>query len=442
MTIRALLDEAAAEATVGLRIDLVEAHRRASARRRVVRRREVVVAASAVAVAAVIALIAVLLPVGGGRAAPPVPADPAEHRLGLPEHWYHAPAWVPPVTRHPMAAASMVLVTPQRPGWGRASMPGPVLVSADGRQYAGLPGWTTWDRDVALSADGRNVAWVTRRDDRGGPDPAVVHRIRLRDGRRSDVPLPKRVVSLRLLWQGDRLLMSVASPGKHWWMLGLADGSDVLRSGGRPPQALDGATTNNFQSPGDFLATTTDTSHPPAGRNVDFTYSNSPPNRRTGLAPVELEIGGSGGTYARRPIPPIDGRAVSEAAVLGWNEGGFVVRYDSWDGAEMAGVRLESYRWDGTTTGQISGVDPRGTYPVAVAWDFAGGPLVRARPSAIAVTDRDHLRFLAVEGWTVFGVWFWPGVLLALAVVASTVLVRRRLGSRPLSSGSDRESGP
>src|SRR5690348_10362489 len=134
MSVKALLDDAAAHATVGLRIDLAAAKRLADEHRARVRRRRTATMAAAAALAAVVTVIAILLPGSTFRAVSPAPAAPSKAPIGLPDRVYYSPPWTPPVTRHPMSAASMVLGTylhvPGQRGLG------PVLVSADGKHYA------------------------------------------------------------------------------------------------------------------------------------------------------------------------------------------------------------------------------------------------------------------------------------------------------------------
>src|SRR5690349_6130996 len=189
MSVKTLLDDAAAEATVGLRVDLAAAKRRSDERRARIRRRRTAVMTSAAAVAAVVTLIAILLPGSVFRAISPDPATPTEAPIGLPDRVYLSPPWTPPVTRHPMAAASMVLGNYLLTGDRGVSL-APVLVSADGKHYASLP-WSRHSSMVALSASGRDVAWMTQSDGEGRrPEHSTVHRIHLSDGRQRDVEFP------------------------------------------------------------------------------------------------------------------------------------------------------------------------------------------------------------------------------------------------------------
>jgi hypothetical protein len=241
MSIKTLLDDAAAEATAGLKIDLAAAQRQAERERARSRRWAGVL--TAVAVAAVIALIAVLMPGGVFRAVTPVPASSGKP-VGLPAHWFAAPVWTPPVTRHPMAAASMVLSAPLRTS-DRTTVDGPVLVSADGTGYASLP-WSAHDGRVSLSADGRDVAWVTQSWLPGdhGPARAVVHRIQLSDGRQRNFTIPAGVRVIQLLWAQNRLYVAGRTPGKnlpHTWSVAAGSDEPVLLCRCAPvPLGVDG----------------------------------------------------------------------------------------------------------------------------------------------------------------------------------------------------------
>ncbi|HST82574.1 MAG TPA: hypothetical protein VLL08_12640, partial [Kineosporiaceae bacterium] len=159
MSVKALLDDAAAEATVGLRIDLAAAKRQADEHRARVRWRRTAAMASAAAIAAVVAMIAILLPGSLFRATSSDPAAPTDAPIGLPDRVYYSPPWTPPVTRHPMYAASMVLGTYLAVDGVEGLAP--VLVSADGKQYASLP-WSRYGSTVALSTTGQDVAWLTQ----------------------------------------------------------------------------------------------------------------------------------------------------------------------------------------------------------------------------------------------------------------------------------------
>jgi hypothetical protein len=131
-----------------------------------------------------VALIAVLLPAGSSVHGLVLPADapaPLASVTGVPSSWYYAPPWTPPVTRHPMTAAVMVLEADLSYGgiFHRHGVRGPVLVSADGRTYASLPSWTDLDQDLQLSPDGREVAWYTLGR---SAEPGEIHRLTLATG--------------------------------------------------------------------------------------------------------------------------------------------------------------------------------------------------------------------------------------------------------------------
>jgi hypothetical protein len=209
--VNVLLDEAAAYAMAGQQIDLDLVLRRAAEQRSLrVRRSRRRGGTVVLAIAAAVALVAVLFPSSGvlrGDAGPAGKMASVPAVTGLPASWYYAPVWTPPVTRHPMAAAVMVLSAPltSGPAGPSGQRRGPVLVSADAATYASLPDWGDHDGGVTLSPDGRQVAWWTAPPARSGS--IVVHRLVLATGRQQDTTI-RPGVPLSMTFAGDDLYVS------------------------------------------------------------------------------------------------------------------------------------------------------------------------------------------------------------------------------------------
>ncbi len=414
MSVRVLLDDVAAEATAGLRIDLAAAVQQAADQRSRARRRATAAMASAVAVAALVALIAVLLPGPAFWARSVTPAAPSGERVGLPSHWYYAPPWTPPVTRHPMPAASMVLAAPLQTSWKGALSLGPVLVSADGRQYASLP-WTAGSGNVALAADGRNVAWTTTA---GGSDRnSVVHRIRLADGHEWSAALPAEAEVSRLVWQGDRLIVALVDRTG----LALPAGDRPLtRLSSLPTAAVDNVPLmdNSDFAAGDQLATPKQVRDPAGARTAELIQSLI-----AGRRAVSLQVGA--GT---RGIPITASDPVVAAWVLGWGEGGIVVRVQTSGSNGTRMTSLRRYSPDGRDVSIVSRRLDAPNYPIAVASEVAGsGVQVPGVWPTFPARDRSHLGYYAGR---VYSQPHLRTAVLVLAVLLGVVIlfvvVRRR----------------
>jgi hypothetical protein len=432
MSVKALLDDAAAAATAGLRIDLAAAKRRSDERRAAVRRRATAAMVAGVAVAAIVALITVLLPGAVFRAVPP--AAPTDRPTGLPDRWYYAPPWTPPVTRHPMAAASMVLASPLQVSWRGRIQDGPVLVSADGTQYASLP-WGRWDSMVSLAPSGRDVGWISQSDGRpGAPKRSVVHRIRLSDGRQRDATLPAGVRVDRLLWQGDRLFVSpvgVATGKSPGWVL--TPGSDLLHPVAEVPALMrqpvrvgHGDKWGDPNHPGgDAIALLFATQDPDDQRTVDVIRKASGP-AGSAEVPSTFTVTVTGSAARAVEIPIVGADPITDVQVLGWAEGGIVLRVHSENRLANESVSLRLANPDGSTTRIVSRQRATRIYPVAVATEVVGaGTIVPGAPPEFSSGDRSHLQFLAGRGYSLYGSWISSGALLLLAGLV-VLLVRRR----------------
>jgi hypothetical protein len=442
MSVKALLDDAAAEATVGLRIDLAAAKRQADEHRARVRWRRTAAMASAAAIAAVVTMIAILLPGGVFRATSSAPATPTEAPIGLPDRVYYSPPWTPPVTRHPMFAASMVLGTYLRAP-GQLGL-GPVLVSADGRQYASLP-WRRYDSAVALSAPGRDVAWATQADDRGnGPERAVVHRIHLSDGRQRDVELPRGEKIYRLLWDRDRLFVMAEkrSSGVVVAYL-LAAGRDELSAVAPPPAALEPVQVSlndgMIDPDPDLLISPLVVRESGGRRTADLirVAAVSPGDSGPAGKPT-LALRVSGGISADKRFPLAGSDPVTDAQVLGWADGGIVVRVHSRVGKyQNRSITLRIFNPETGASRTVTRGGQARAFPLAVATDVvAAGKTVPAAEPRFATHDRAHLRFLADlaldsgRGW-------WRPSFGVLALVVVLLAIRRRRRRRAAEQASD-----
>jgi hypothetical protein len=149
---RDAMDGAAASAVAGLTVDLLGAQRLVVERRRRRTRRWLAAAAAVLLLALTLTPVAALVPAVPAS----VPAGPAR----LPRTVAEAPAWIPTVAESPIGRALYVVqldpLTLNRP---QGRLLDPVLVGADGDGYRRLPA-SGQIRTVALSPDGRRVAWV------------------------------------------------------------------------------------------------------------------------------------------------------------------------------------------------------------------------------------------------------------------------------------------
>jgi hypothetical protein len=447
MSVKMILDDAAAEATAGLRIDLVAVRRQADQRRSLVRRRASAAMAAAIAVAAVAALVAVLLPSTVFRASNPEPAAPTDASTGLPDRWYYAPPWTPPVTRHPMAAASMMLAMPLQQGWSSWRHDGPVLVSADGTEYASVP-WGRWDGLAALSPSGRDIGWVTQTDSAtSGPEFPVIHRIRLADGRQRDAELPKGARVERLLWDGDKLIIGAPAGAatKGWSMAaGATEAWPVpeLPAAFAEPRALGHVYEGDDpEHPGGDAIASTFQVHDPEGQRVVETITGRDtldPGTAAERPSIDLSVSAGGGEPARE-IRVTASDPVMDAQVLGWAEAGIVVRIHSREPKYgNQGVSLRIFPADGSPSRIASKRVATLDYPVAVAVGVVGsGNVVVGDPPDFPVRDRAHLKYLVFQAWSAWGGYLQAGLALVLLLVVGAVLRRWRRRADP--GPTDRE---
>jgi hypothetical protein len=439
MTLKILLDDVAAAATHDLRIDVAAARERAAHRRRETRHRAAAVMTTAVAVAATVLLAVVLLPGATPRAT--TDQTPAGAPTGLPDRWYYAPPWTPPVTRHPMPAASMVLAVNLNTDLHWNSISGPVLVSADGRSYASLP-WGHHDSLVTLSRDGRRVAWVTQD---GGP--ATVHRVELATGKQRDDELPVHRVVDQMVWAGADLWASVdggsPSPPTTWKLPANAAPLKVCACVNAPLAAdahgrlLQPPTTTGSGVPG-AVAT-------PGLAGAGQLFSDvtgqraivSPAGTKVAVAVAEqergpfwLKIDGAQPRRFRLTGPePVEG-----AEVLGWAPGGVVLRVST-TGRLAPSRSIRLYDPAGGSYRVISRPVSTGFDVVTVADDVVGtgGTVPGVRPR-FSDTDRSHVRFLAGMGWSAFGRYIQvaaAALVLLLAALFGWHLARRRRETEP-----------
>jgi hypothetical protein len=429
MSVKGVLDDAAAQATAGLRIDLKSAQRQADEHQALVRRRGRAALGSAVAVAAV-ALLAVLLPGGVFRASSQGPATGDTGPVGLPDHWYYAPPWTPPVTRQPMAAASMVLAVSQ--GVGAPTDLAPVLVSADGTQYASVP-WEKGDSMLALASNGQYVGWVTQpagdaRKHRG----SVIHRIRLRDGRQTDAQLPAGVQVAQIRWDSDQLMVNIQFiPGQIVPGFVLSAGSDALRRIEPPvelgPKDMSPVPESNESDRIVSSASMGD----PTGRWWAGVSAVPVGERVAAKATFRLEVAEFLPTVRIRRFPIVGDAPITEARVLGWAEGGIVVRVHSDAPRGGRGISLRLFDPDTGSSRIIS--QRRGTFfrPVAVAVEVVGaGSTVPGVQPEFPSTDRRHLQFLVLQAWLRYKLELWGALLLGVVVLIGALIAVRRRSDR------------
>jgi hypothetical protein len=426
VSIKVLLDDAAAQATAGLRIDLEQAGRLARLRRSKARRRASALMASAAAVAAVVALIAVLVPGSFPQAAPVTPASAPVGPIGLPSTWFYTPPWTPPVTRHPMFAASMALGPAQSSPWKGAGTSGPVLVSSDGTQYASLP-WSDRDDLLALSADGRNVAWVTQG---GGHNRPVVHRIQLSDGRRRNVLLGKGVQVQQLLWDGDALAVvgSGQRPEGNWVLA--ADSNTPRRV---PEKAnVDASAQPTWEPNGESTPTVVVPIRGPgsAGLRTASVIRQPPTLGERSMAAPSFWLRISGGEKdAEQRIPIVSDDLVVSAQALAWAGPRVVVVRVQTENVVTThwNVSLRTFDLDAGTSRVVSRRGSNRNYPVAVAGAVvAQGTSVAAVQLDFAKHDRSHVRFLLAVGWSAVDGQIKLLALGFLALVVIVMIRRRR----------------
>ena len=465
MSIKILLDDAATEAMAGRRVEVGRAYLRADQRRTLVRWRASAVLASAVAIAATVALVAFLLPGSMSRAFTGAPAAREGRRFGIAGEQHYAPPWTPSVTRHPMAAASMVLQTPI--AVGAHSVEGPVLASADGKQYASVP-WSKWDSQVALSADGSEVAWVSQGSSAGtGPARAVVHWIELQDGHQQDAKLSPGMSVSQLLWAGAELyIVAASSPGRPGvWRLdpGSSTPHELCRCG---PVLLGSSPAGTLvqavspQSPESALLPGVPEADLPAALPIDRSVQApriaspglvvDPTGRQTASLIASPPASGSGpqaysvqsgrvtpyptrhtrDTSAGTAVMIQDVGKIIDLHLLGWAPGGIIVQVRSFDG-HFHRVSLFLYRPGG---GQLTMIGQRlsfSNYPVAVAAAVVGnGQPIPSGPMVFPTFDRSYLRFLLIRGWVKLG---HEVELLALVLVIGLAFwLRRRRANRKI----------
>ncbi len=179
-----LLDDAAATALGSRSLDAraLLLQGRARHRRTLLNR-----GAAALAVAA--ALVLGLLLVPAGWVAPPPPARSTSGPVGLPRSLPLPTPWTPTITESPVERASMLLgLSDPGSDWGDDDVV--LLLSADGTAYRRLPAVMAEADSTALTDDGRYVVAVSVPGKPGGRPDAVVHLLRLADGRVREVALP------------------------------------------------------------------------------------------------------------------------------------------------------------------------------------------------------------------------------------------------------------
>jgi hypothetical protein len=474
------LDDAAQQALATHSIDYASLLRRAQERseheqrrlRAVSRRRT---GLSALAVAAVVALIAVLVPSSGvlrGDAGPAGQVRPVPSVTGLPGNWYSAPEWTPPVTRHPMAAAVMVLSTPLETGllWHRWRGRGPVLVSADARTYASLPGWGPYDGGVALSPDGTKVAWWTAGEKDGDRlTPAVVHLLTLRNGTQHDVVLD-RLTPRSMIWRSGEVYVSGRAStdrGPRGTYRISADGRTRTKVCGCAPEQLgtDGderlkqseeSQGNAISAAAPFEASRLDPAAETVGGRIaapalvaswDGFRSASLLRGANGAWVVQLRTSvivdsvlpaqdESDSRIADRDILLAAAEPITSAKLLAWTTAGIVVQVNTSQGPGYPAHRSVRIMDPETGASRVVSRPIETSVPVPVV--VAAGLItstqpITAAPPSFDVRDRAHLAFLVRIAWWSYGGWIKAGLVLLLvgAWLVIGLRGRRRLSQSP-----------
>ena len=473
MTMKTMLDDAAAHATADARLDLALVLRRAVQEAAVRRRRTRMrgAASSLAAAAAVILVMVVLLPIGSlvrGEGMPAGEPAPVPRQTGVPASWYYAPEWTPPVTRQPMTAAVMVLSAPLETGSlrNRWSGRGPVLVSADAKTYAALPDWGADDGGVTLSSDGRRVAWWTANVQATAgapPKPMVVHMLTLATGEQHDAILP-RGTPRSMAWAGGDVVLSgvevlgrpeldqVKRTLRAWRIDGDTGRSAQLCT--CMPSLLGTAKDGLVQSvtwrdsfdhilapmprfpivgqpdlgPGETAVMPADFTAPALTVRPDGRASADIVQVADGSWWVALRGIDADGGQSMHPLAAL-GEPITSARLLGWTRAGLVIQVDSSDGlAKHRSVRIVDPDNGGSEL--VSRPHETATVvPVGIATGLVtSAEPIPATPPAFDGRDRTHLTFFVAHAWTRYaGLVIAAGVVIAVLIGGlGTRWVRKR----------------
>ncbi|MFI7586299.1 hypothetical protein ACIB24_04425 [Spongisporangium articulatum] len=429
--LRDLLDDLSAEVVQDVPIDLDDVYVRVAGHRRDRWRtvgRNLLVAAAVLLLAA--PLVTSLLPVTA------VPAT-GEGRTGLPDSWFDVPRGLPNVRHEPMTAASMVLgagptVTRDYP------VNGYFLVSADGRRYAQLPWKGGANEDLALSPDGRQVAWLDMDDS----DHPRLRTWRLAEGRRTSVELPAGA-GHQVVWGDggiyvvqDQAVSFVTAAGQVR-RLCTCHVTALARSGdGRVFQpAAEGGYLDIEGMPW-VPMTSWDRA---AYGSVSTPLTASPDGTRSAFAdsvqPAEGEqiSGGSGygyeiligrrnarGKAVTQAMPVPGGTDVAYATAMAWSDRGVLVRVTTLAGDENGPTTLYELNPD-TGVWRELGTGPRQVVPVAVANDVVAAGLVPAVRPVVTRWERFVNALLSPPTPPL------PVYVLLVVIAGAGVLVRRRM---------------
>ncbi|MFI7586296.1 hypothetical protein ACIB24_04410 [Spongisporangium articulatum] len=351
--LKELMDDAAAEVVTGRRIDTAAVREGATRRRDRLRTLGTALMLTAAAVLAAL----VTLPIFATLSVAPA----SDGRSGLPDRWYYAPVSAPTVRTWHMPAASMVLRGPDRTQW--------TLVSADTTRYARLPGRDV--QQVALSDDGRKVAWVARDGDR-----LTLTELTLADGKS----------------RSQRVILSTGAG-----IVALAFDGDAVRLFGEQKNGADFERTATFD--GDRLAVT-ETGvgvRRASGEVVDPGGTRSARAQGVdGRFYVGTELLQS--TALRKPGRALP-KEVTAVDLLAWAPGGIVMRLDYTSSSE----RRSSVALMNPDTGELHAVSRPGegtSTPVTVAPDVVGaGQPVKAAPPAFPRWNADRIRYVLGSYW-------------------------------------------
>ncbi|MFI7586294.1 hypothetical protein ACIB24_04400 [Spongisporangium articulatum] len=432
-TLKDVLDDAAADAVEGMRVDMVEAAARGDRRRS--RQRFWGTTLMLTAAAALLALVVVpALAVTTVRPA----TGPTE---GVPATWYRPPVGTPSVRYWPMAAAALLLRDMSDDGY--------YVVSAGGKRYARVP-LGAQGQLPALSDDGRLLGWLSV--DANGAGRLQV--LRLADGKEASTAIPTttfRPVSLR--WNSGSFEVTgygvaagaggSADPASErelsCWLAG------VLQ---KPDRLVLPAMLNPATGCGGVPLQAASTAKPSADTLGPYSQVFSPDGRNAFLfgnvgAEPELVVSGPGGNTLvgahRLSLPTDDANGQpTSPTLLAWSGAGLVTGTWPYSHPTLAG-RLTLVDPDTLRQRVLARPGPGAgwTVPVAVVPAAVGdGTAVAApapsypfwRPAEVAATTRgvlDDLPLLAVFLVVV------PVLLLGAGIGLTVRSTRRAARARP-----------
>jgi hypothetical protein len=285
-----------------------------------------------------------------------------------------------------------------------------------------------------------------------------VHRIRLSDARRWDAELSGDANVVQLMWAADDLYVVTQIPVHTWrWTAESAALTSVCDCGPSPlgadasdrliqPEVSEAASGELL--PGTAQVPSADTK---GGMALSELYDPVMPSPRLIVDPAGARSATITGHHADEGSDPraspggrfwllIEGKGtpelrfrltgpdpITDARVLGWADGGVIVRVRSLANAGLSSDNVSLRLFDPDTGGSrvISRAAERHVVPVAIAEDVvrSGVTVPGVRPQ-FSSSDRSHVKFLVVRGWWVFGAWI-KALLVVLILGLLLALIRR-----------------